>query len=97
MGKISTIKVEFLKGGTGNINATDFDSKKHKRIEEELKNQKGESITGKDEVPTSSESIFSKQERDGTGWYDVVNAGGTAQNESALRSRAADALIKKLG
>lgn len=79
MGKISTIKVEFLKGGTGNINATDFDSKKHKRIEEEVK------------------TVFTKQDRDGTGWYDVVNAGGTAQNESALRSKAADALIKKLG
>ena len=34
MGKIPTIKVEFLKGGTGNINASDFDPKKHKRIEE---------------------------------------------------------------
>ena len=79
MGTIPTITIEFLKGGTGNINASDFDPKKHKRIEEELK------------------TVFSKQERDGTGWYDVVNAGGTAQNESALRSRAADALIKKLG
>ena len=34
MGTIPTITIEFLKGGKGNINASDFDPKKHKRIEE---------------------------------------------------------------